>query len=96
MPKAYWVAHVDVTNPDQYAVYRDLAPIAFEKYGARYLARGGAFEVMEGDRRERHVVIEFPSLQAAKDCYHSPEYQKAKAEREGAGIANITLVEGVE
>lgn len=95
MAKGYWIAHVTVTKPEQYVVYRDLAPAAFEKYEATILARGGAFEVMEGAEHERHVVIEFPSLQAAKDCYNSPEYQKAKAERDDAGIANITLVEGV-
>lgn len=95
MPKGYWIAHVTVTDTDQYKLYAAAAPEAFKKYGATILARGGAFEQMEGDGRPRNVVIEFPSLQAAIDCYNSPEYQAAKAKRAGAGIAEIVLVEGV-
>ena len=95
MPKGYWIAHVTVTDADQYKVYATAAPEAFKKYGATILARGGAFQQMEGDGRPRNVVIEFPSLQAAIDCYNSPEYQAAKANRAGAGIAEIVLVEGV-
>jgi len=95
MPKGYWIAHVTVTDPDQYRFYAEAAPAAFKKYGATILARGGACRQMEGEGRPRNVVIEFPSLQAAIDCYNSPEYQAAKARRQGAGIAEIVLVEGV-
>jgi len=95
MAKGYWIAHVTVSDPDQYKLYAEAAPVAFKKYGATILARGGAFRQMEGEGRPRNVVIEFPWLQAAVDCYNSPEYQAAKAKREGAGIANIVLVEGV-
>ena len=65
MPKAYWIAHVTVSNPDQYKHYASDAPVAFKKYGATFLARGGTFEQMEGKGRPRNVVVEFPSLQAA-------------------------------
>ncbi|MCX7348557.1 MAG: DUF1330 domain-containing protein [Alphaproteobacteria bacterium] len=95
MPKGYWIAHVTVTDPKQYQHYASGTREAFQKYGANILARGGAFHQMEGDGHPRNVVIEFPSLQAAVDCYDSPEYQAAKAKREGAGIASIVLVEGV-
>ena len=95
MPKGYWIAHVTVTDPDQYKLYATAAPEAFKKFGATILARGGAFQQMEGESKPRNVVIEFPSLQAAIDCYNSPEYQSAKANRKGAGIAEIVLVEGV-
>jgi uncharacterized protein (DUF1330 family) len=95
MPKGYWIARVTVTDPDQYKHYATAAPEAFKKFGASILARGGAFEQMEGEGRPRNVVIEFPSLQAAIDCYNSPEYQSAKAKRKNAGLANIVLVEGV-
>lgn len=95
MPKGYWIAHVTITNPDQYQLYATDTREAFQKYGASILARGGAFRQLEGEGHPRNVVIEFPSLQAAIDCYNSPEYQGAKAKREGAGIANIVLVEGV-
>lgn len=95
MPKAYWIAHVTVTDPDQYKLYADAAPEAFKKYQAKILARGGAFEQMEGQGHARNVVIEFNSLQDALDCYNSPEYQAAKANRKDAGIADIVIVEGV-
>jgi uncharacterized protein (DUF1330 family) len=95
MAKGYWIAHVTVTDPDQYKLYATAAPEAFKIYGATILARGGDFRQMEGDGRPRNVVIEFPSLQAAIDCYNSSEYQSAKAKRAGAGIAEIVLVEGV-
>ena len=95
MAKAYWIAHVTVITPDQYKHYASDAPFAFKKYGATFLARGGTSEQMEGDGRPRNVVIEFPSLQAALDCYHSTEYQSARAKRLGAGEADIVIVEGV-
>lgn len=95
MAKGYWIALVTVSNPDQYKLYAEAAPEAFKKYGATILARGGKSQQMEGQGRPRNVVIEFPSLQAAIDCYNSPEYQAAKAKRKGAGEAEIVLVEGV-
>ena len=95
MAKAYWIAHVTVTDPDQYKHYASDAPVAFKKYGATFLARGGAFEQMEGKGRPRNVVVEFPSLQAALDCYRSAEYQAARAKRIGAGEADIVIVEGI-
>jgi uncharacterized protein (DUF1330 family) len=95
MAKAYWIAHVSVTDPDQYKHYAGDAPIAFKKYGATILARGGTSQQMEGNGRPRNVVIEFPTLQAALDCYNSAEYQSAREKRIGAGEADIVLVEGV-
>lgn len=94
MPKGYWIAHVDVRDAERYKDYVSTAAPAFAKYGARFLARGGAFEAMEGRGRGRNVVIEFPSLQAAKDCYNSPEYQAAKAIRQTVADAEMILVEG--
>lgn len=93
--KAYWIAHVTVNDPDQYRHYADAAPEAFRKYKARFLARGGRSEQLEGNGRPRNVVIEFDSLEDAVACYNSPEYQAAKAKRAGAGEADIVIVEGV-
>lgn len=56
---AYWIAHVTVTDPEAYQGYQALAPAAFAAHGARFLARGGAHEVLEGPSLDRHVVIEF-------------------------------------
>lgn len=95
MAKGYWIAHVDVEDPERYKDYVATAKPAFEKYGANFLARGGAFEAMEGKGRGRNVVIEFPSMQAAKDCYNSPEYQAAKAIRQTVAEADMVIVEGV-
>ena len=95
MPKGYWIAHVTVTDPEQYKVYAGAAPEVFKKYNATILARAGKYQQMEGNDRPRNVVIEFPSLQSAIDCYNSPEYQAAKAHRKGAGVAEVVLVEGV-
>jgi uncharacterized protein (DUF1330 family) len=93
---AYLVVDVDVTDPSQYDEYRPLAAASLEQYGGRYLARGGTTEVLEGDRvPNRVVVVEFPDADAARRWYHSPEYQHAKATREGAAIGSFILVEGV-
>ena len=74
MAKAYWVAHVDVRDPDAYEGYRRANAAAFAKYGARFLVRGGAHEIREGMARARTVVVEFPGLEAARACYDRPEY----------------------
>jgi uncharacterized protein (DUF1330 family) len=95
MPKGYWIARVDVRDAEGYKEYVAAAKPAFERYGARFLARGGAHEAAEGTARARNVVIEFDSLQAAHDCYHSPEYQRARDIRQRVADGEIVLVEGV-
>ncbi|WP_169543357.1 DUF1330 domain-containing protein [Sneathiella aquimaris] len=94
MPKAYWIAHVTVTDPDPYQLYATGASEAFKKFNARVLARGGPAEQLEGEGRPRNVVIEFDSMEQALACYHSEDYQRAKAHRKDAGIAEIVIVEG--
>ena len=94
MSKGIIIALVDVTDPESYAGYVAANGVAFAKYGARLLIRGGRFEAVEGAARSRNVVIEFPSYQAALECYNSPEYQAARAFRAEAGVATIVLVEG--
>jgi uncharacterized protein (DUF1330 family) len=94
MPKGYVIARVTVTNPEAYAEYAKGATEAIKKYGGRPLVRGGAHEALEGEARPRNVVIEFDSVEQARTYYHSPEYQAAKAKREGACEAEFVLVEG--
>jgi uncharacterized protein (DUF1330 family) len=94
MPKGYWIARVDVRDPEGYKGYVAAAKPAFERFGAHFLARGGVHEVAEGPARARNVIIEFPSLAAARDCYNSPEYQAAKAIRQRFADGEIVLVEG--
>lgn len=94
MAKGYWIARVDVRDPEGYKDYVAAAKLAFDRFDVTFLARGGAYEAAEGDCRARNVIIEFPSLQAAHDCYHSPEYQKAVAIRQRVADGEIVLVEG--
>ena len=93
---AYVLVEVDVTDAEQYDRYRPLAGASVEQYGGRYLVRGGASDVLEGDRvPKRLVVLEFPDADAARRWYHSPEYQEAKSVREGAAVGSFICVEGV-
>jgi len=92
---AYWIAHVTVTDPSRYAGYQSLAPQAFAKFHAKFLARGGLTDCPEGAGFERHVLIEFPDLATARACYASAEYQAARAQRAGAAEVMITLTEGL-
>jgi uncharacterized protein (DUF1330 family) len=95
MPKAYVVVDMDVTDPDRYAAYRELATAAVAAAGGRYLARGGTTMVLEGDRRPaRMVILEFPDLDAARAWYDSPAYAAARAAREGAATGSFIAVEG--
>lgn len=96
MPKAYWIAHVDVSDPERYKDYVTTAAPAMQRFNAKFLARGGPFHVMEGEGRARNVVIEFASMEDALGCYNSPEYTEAKAIREEVSTASIVIVEGHE
>ncbi len=93
---AYLVARIRVTDPEKYRGYMALSPAAIEKHGGRFLARGGEVVTLEGEPEERRVVIvEFPSLEAARAFYDSPEYREARAAREGAAEAQFFVVEGI-
>ena len=92
---AYWIAHVTVTDPDAYRGYQERAAAAFRQFGAIFLARGGESDVLEGPDLQRHVIIAFPSLAAARACYDSDAYREARHHRFGAAIAHVVIVEGV-
>lgn len=91
---AYWIAHITIHNMQQYQNYMQLAPAAFQKYGAKFLARGGESVCLEGQNFQRHVVIEFSDLATAQACYHSEEYKAARLAREGSADVMISIVEG--
>ncbi|XYK78714.1 MAG: DUF1330 domain-containing protein [Labrenzia sp.] len=95
MAKGYWVARVDVRDPDGYPAYVETAKPAFERFGAKFLARGGKTDAIEGQGRARNVIIEFPSFQHAVDCYKSPEYQEAVKIRQKVADGEIVIVEGM-
>jgi uncharacterized protein (DUF1330 family) len=94
--KGYWIGHVDVSDPEKYKPYTVANAVPFGKYGARFLVRGGRYELMEGHARARTVVMEFPSYEAALACYSSPEYQAAAALRQGAAEIDLVAVEGYD
>ncbi|WP_105383617.1 DUF1330 domain-containing protein [Neorhizobium alkalisoli] len=94
MAKGYWIARIDIRDPERYKDYVAATKVPFEKYGAKALARGGAFTELEGKARARNVVLEFPSAQAAIDCYNSPEYQIAAKIRQEAADGELVVVEG--
>ena len=96
MAKGYWVASVDVTNPEGYKRYMAEVGNAFRQYGGRYLMRGGKSERLEGEGPLRIVVIEFKDYETALACHRSPEYAKARALRVGNAVANIIITEGYE
>lgn len=95
MPKAYWIAFVTVTDPAAYVGYQQHAPVAFARFGAKFLVRGGAADTLEGDPWQRHVVISFDSKAKALECYNSSEYQAARKLRSGACEAQIVIVDGL-
>ena len=96
MAKAYWVVTGDVSDPEGYKAYVAENANAFRKFQGRFLVRGGKSEVAEGRPRSRTVVIEFPSYDAAVECYHSPEYKKAMTLRQGKATLDIAIIEGYE
>ncbi len=96
MSKGYWIAHVDISDPEGYKAYVAANALPLKTYGGRFLVRGGPYENPEGASRSRNVVLEFPSYQAALDCWHSPEYQAAVKLRQPVSVADIVIIEGYE
>lgn len=96
MPNGYWVARVDVSDPDAYQQYVAANAAAFRSFGAHFIVRGGRFEAPEGIARSRNIVIEFKDYDTAVACYHSPEYAAAKALRNGHAVADVLIIEGYD
>lgn len=94
MPKGYIIAHITVRDPEAYKEYvvRD-TPI-LEGLGGRFIVRGGQSETVEGTLQDRHVVIEFPSYEAALKAYNDPEYQEVADIRRRTADSSIVVVEG--
>ncbi|WP_027528899.1 DUF1330 domain-containing protein [Bradyrhizobium sp. WSM3983] len=95
MPKAYWIVRVSVRDEQNYPEYLAAAELAFKKFGAKFIVRGGAFERMEGNARERNVVVEFKDRPTAAACYASPEYQGARAIRQKYADADFIIIDGI-
>jgi uncharacterized protein (DUF1330 family) len=94
---AYVVVEVNESDREQYAKYREAAPPAIAAYDGRYLTRDGRLETFEGDwTPPRVVILEFPSLERAREWYESEQYRAARALREGAATLRMVAIEGIE
>lgn len=95
MPKGYFLAEVDVTKPSEYEVYRTRVLPAVEKYGGRFLVRGGSPTGIEGHGfAQRVIIIEFDSPAKAKAWYESPEYQAIVPIRQASASTRATILVG--
>jgi len=96
MTKAYIIARVTVKDPEAYARYVTGASTAMARYGAKVLARGGAYEALEGEARPRNVILEFDSMNDALAYWNSDLYQAARKHREGACEIELCAVQGAD
>jgi len=94
MAKGYWIARVDVQNEEGYKPYAAANPAIFQKFGGKFVVRGGRFTNPEGQSRSRNVVIEFPDYETAVACYNSPEYQANIKVRQPHSMADLIIIEG--
>ncbi len=93
----YVIVQVSINDPDKFAVYRDMVPPTLDKYGGRYLARGGDYENLEGDwDPQRLVIIEFDSVEMAKKWWESDDYAPAKQLRQESANSKLIIVEGLD
>ncbi|MBI2770695.1 MAG: DUF1330 domain-containing protein [Burkholderiales bacterium] len=96
MTKGYWIVRVDIADPEQYKKYVAANAQPLAKFGGRFLVRAGQFTAVEGTARSRNAVIEFPSYQAALDCWNAPEYQEAIKLRAAVSTIELVVIEGYD
>jgi uncharacterized protein (DUF1330 family) len=93
---AYVIAHIDVKDPVRYEDYKKMSPISIEKFGGRFIARGGQTEVLEGAwQPKRLVLLEFPSVEVAKQWWASEDYRPARDLRQATSVGDLVVLEGV-
>lgn len=91
---AYWIAHVTVTDADAYSEYAKRATAAIGAHDGEFLARATRTVWLEGNERERNVVVRFPSVADAERCYHSEAYQEALSYARNAAVRDLCIIEG--
>lgn len=96
MPKGYWIARIDVQDAEGYKEYVAQNGAVFNKFGARFLVRGGRHVPKEGSSRSRNVVLEFKDYETALACYNSPEYARLVAIRAPHSQGDLLIIEGYE
>jgi uncharacterized protein (DUF1330 family) len=93
---AYVIVHVDVKDPARYEEYKKMSPISIGRFGGRFMSRGGKVEVLEGTwEPKRLVLLEFPSVEAARRWHASEDYAPAKALRQATSTGDLVVIEGV-
>ena len=93
---AYVLVNVEITDSAGFAEYRKLVPATIAAFGGRFLTRGGATEVLEGEWKPHHlVVLEFPDVATIKAWYHSPEYQRLLELRKRTATSDLVIIDGV-
>ena len=95
MPKGYWIAHVDVRDPEIYQQYVQANALAFAKYGARFLTRGGKHVVASGRRRRAMSSLSSATTRPLA-CHDSPEYREAAKLRDAGAAVDLVIVEGYD
>ena len=93
--KAYWVVRARITDPDEYAIYRELAGPVVAAFNGVFLSRGGLQEEVEGSGYQRTVIVEFNSYEEATSCYYSNDYQTALVHTKNSSERLFSIVEGV-
>ncbi len=96
MLKGFWIVRVDISDPEAYQRYIAANAAPIRAHGGRFVIRGGRSEAPEGRAKQRNVVVEFPSYDAAAACYHSAEYQAAVAFRKGIADCDFLVIEGYD
>ena len=92
---AYVIVEVEINNPDEYEEYKKLTPAAIAAHGGRFVVRGAKTEALEGDwKPQRIVILEFASVEKAKQWWSSKEYAPAKAIRQRSAHTKMLVVEG--
>lgn len=93
---AYVIAHIDVNDPVRYEDYKKMSPVSIQKFGGRFIARGGKTEVLEGTwQPKRLVLLEFPSVERAREWWASDDYAPAKALRQATSTGDMIVIEGL-
>ena len=93
---AYIVVDIEITDPAAFEEYRKSVPATVEKYGGRFVVRGGRAETLEGSWSPRRIVVlEFPTFERAKEWWASDEYRAPKTLRQSASISSLIVVQGI-
>jgi len=93
---AYLIANVVIKDNDKFKDYMKATPPIIKKFGGRFLVRGGDFQICEGNwNPERLVVVEFESMQKAKQFYNSPQYKAIIHLRQSSAYTEWVFVDGL-